>query len=462
MSVDSRALIGQFRHLGLTDELLLALEKTYLIRREVNTVGGFSFEISHDTLVTPIQKAKKDRKYIEEKALAAQKAAEREEQLAEAKAKAAKDRRSKQIAYGLFTLAIVGLAFSVWQYFEAKQANRNVVYMLMREADKSILSLDYDAALDKCQTALSLGVANDSIHQRLQEIAYFYTETDTFKAALNILKLMDIKGDTNRNVLREAIEKLSPQYFDFLEHRYYPKMISVEGGKFKMDSLYEVEVSSFKMAETETTVWQYFLFQRATKHREPSTPTWQWKGDNPIVNISWYDATFYLNWLTERRGLQKGYELSNKRGNEPYINYDVFIDDDKKGYRLPTEAEWEFAARGGMKTKGYTFSGSDDIEEVAWYSTNSKSQTHSVRAKKANELGLFDMSGNVWEWCNDWYDEYNLKMVKNPRGAKEGSSRVIRGGFWGSSDDDCRVSNRDFDDPYSHNYGYGFRCVRYD
>ena len=118
--------------------------------------------------------------------------------MAEAKAQAAKDRRSKQIAYGLSIAAIIGLAFAVFQYLEAKKANKNVVYMLMREADKSILGLDYSAALDKCQTALSLGVANDSIQQRLQEIAYFYTETDTFNAAFNTLKLMDIKVDTNR------------------------------------------------------------------------------------------------------------------------------------------------------------------------------------------------------------------------------------------------------------------------
>jgi formylglycine-generating enzyme required for sulfatase activity len=474
MSVDSRALLGQFASFGLTEKLLVDLEKTYLIRREVNTVGGFSFEISHDTLVAPIQKAKAERKAIEEKERLERERIENERQMAETKAQAAKDRRSKQIAYGLSIAALIGLAIAVWQFFEARQANRNVEYLLMRDADKSILSLDYNVALEKCQTALSLGVAKDSTYQRLQEIAYFYTETDTFKAALNTLSLMNINADTNRSVLREAIKKISPSYFESLEHRYYPEMIHIKGGANHWRYAYDqndkvkdsafIKLNSFSMAVTETTVWQYFIFQRVTKHREPSTPTWQWKGNNPIVNISWYDAAFYLNWLSEKRGLQKGYELTNKSGDELYIGYDVVINNDKKGYRLPTEAEWEFAARGGTKSKGYEFSGANEIEEVAWYTTNSKSQTHPIRDKKANELGLFDMSGNVWEWCNDyWSDAYDISQKENPRGAEKGSRRVVRGGSWNYGlYFACAVSYRYDFSPNLHNDGIGFRCVRYD
>ena len=593
MSVDSRALIGQFRHLGLTDDLLLALEKTYLIRREVNTVGGFSFEISHDTLVAPIQKAKKDRKHIEEKALAAQKAAEREEQLTEAKRQADIERNRRIRSNIALLVAVLGLLFAAWQYFnaerakkealtqkdfaekskneadlaknvaigerikadslgkvavaeadkalqnfklaekraieakqnadaatkarqeaennlklaneqkgiatdalkqaevnlqkakdeeakalaeqtktkkaldEAQAANIRVVASNIRDIEQHILKLEYDAALDKCQTALVLNVESqkDTLQKRILEIAYFYTETDTAEVAIKALNLIKQTGFSANapNIiqnLQAEIRNLSPpQYFEHLEERYYPKMIEVEGGKFKMDSTYEVEVSSFKMAETETTVWQYFLFQRATKYIEPSTPSWQWKGDNPIVNISWYDAAFYLNWLSERRGLQKGYELTNKRGDEPYISYDVLIDYDNKGYRLPTEAEWEFAARGGIRTNSYEYSGSDVIEEVAWYSINSKSQTHSIRTKKANELGLFDMSGNVYEWCSDWYDTYNSTAVSNPTGATKGTSRVLRGGGWGINAQDCRVALRSGSTPSVRSTALGFRVI---
>ncbi|MBL7817564.1 MAG: SUMF1/EgtB/PvdO family nonheme iron enzyme [Saprospiraceae bacterium] len=450
-SVDRHDLI----QMGLTENLLMDLEKTYLIRREVNTVGGFSFEISHDTLVAPIQKAKKERKEVEEKERLAQEQIEKEKQLAEAKAQAAKDRRSKQIAYGLSIAALFGLAIAVWQFLAAREANRNVVYMLVREADKSILSLDYDAALEKCQTALGLGVANDSINQRLQEIAYFYTETDTFKAALNTLNLMNIYADTNRTALRAAIQKMSPSYFDSLEHRYYPQMISVEGGKFKMDSTYQVEVSSFKIAKTETTVWQYFVYLKSKRQKPYNTPAWQYSGDNPMIYVSWDDAIEYNNWLSERMQMRKIYTVDTSKNA-------VLIDYNAKGYRLPTEAEWEFAARGGNLSKGFEFSGDSVLTNVAWFNDNSNSRTHSVATKKINELGLFDMSGNVWEWCNDWYAAYDISQKENPRGAGKGSSRVVRGGSWVINDDYCRVSVRYLVSAVSHDSYIGFRCVRYD
>ncbi|MFK7904099.1 MAG: formylglycine-generating enzyme family protein, partial [Chitinophagales bacterium] len=125
------------------------------------------------------------------------------------------------------------------------------------------------------------------------------------------------------------------------------------------------------------------------------------------------------------------------------------------------EAEWEFAARGGNESRGYKFSGSDDIGEVAWYDKNSEDKTHSVGSKKANELGLYDMSGNVWEWCQDWYDEnyYANSPLKNPQGVEKGKYRVLRGGSWNNHSLNCRVSvrNRSYP-PYGFNY-VGFRLV---
>lgn len=123
-----------------------------------------------------------------------------------------------------------------------------------------------------------------------------------------------------------------------------------------------------------------------------------------------------------------------------------------KTYRLPTEAEWEFAARGGTKTKGNKYSGSNNIDEVAWYGSNSGSSTHAVGCKKANELGLFDMSGNVWEWCSDWCDVFGSTAPTNPKGAEADSYRVFRGGSWYYDAPHCRVA-------YRSGHSAGFRIT---
>ena len=213
-------------------------------------------------------------------------------------------------------------------------------------------------------------------------------------------------------------------------------MIRVEGGTFQMGSddsdafdgekpVHSVMVSSFYMGETEVTqaLW------KAVMGSNPSN----FKGDNlPVEYVSWNDCQKFIRKLNGLTG---------------------------KNFRLPTEAEWEYAARGGKKSNGYKYAGSNTIDGVAWHDGNSGSKTHPVKTKSPNELGLYDMSGNVWEWCGDWYGSYSSGFQTNPTGPSSGLNRVLRGGSWYINAGDCRVSSRDgFDPDYGLNY-FGFRLV---
>lgn len=200
-------------------------------------------------------------------------------------------------------------------------------------------------------------------------------------------------------------------------------MVKVAGGTFQMGAtseqgsdyysnerpVHQVTLSDYYIGETEVTqeLWQ------AVMGTNPS----YFSGSNqlPVECVSWNDCQEFIKKLNSLTGEQ---------------------------FRLPTEAEWEFAARGGTASKGYKYSGSDTIGDVAWYDGNSNSKTHEVGTKTPNELGLFDMSGNVWEWCQDWYGSYGSAAQTNPTGPSSGSYRVDRGGGWHSVARYCRVSHR--------------------
>jgi len=130
-----------------------------------------------------------------------------------------------------------------------------------------------------------------------------------------------------------------------------------------------------------------------------------------------------------------------------------------KNYRLPTEAEWEYAARGGSKSQGFKYAGSNNLKEVGWFSENAKSKTHPVGQNKPNELGLYDMSGNVNEWCSDWYGDYASAARTNPTGAENGAFRVLRGGSWADDARRCRISSRLGSMPEYRNSDTGFRLA---
>ncbi|MBO5728490.1 MAG: SUMF1/EgtB/PvdO family nonheme iron enzyme [Paludibacteraceae bacterium] len=207
------------------------------------------------------------------------------------------------------------------------------------------------------------------------------------------------------------------------------KMKYVEGGEFMMGATAEqgddawddekpahrVSLDSYYIGETQVTqaLW------KAVMGENPS----RWKDDNlPVETISWNDCQEFIRKLNQLTG---------------------------RTFALPTEAQWEFAARGGKLSKGYKYAGSDNLNEVAWFGYNSNSQTHPVAQKKPNELGLYDMSCNVWEWCNDWYDSnyYQSSSERNPQGPTSGGLRVLRGGGWSNVARFCRVSRRGLDYP---------------
>jgi formylglycine-generating enzyme len=154
------------------------------------------------------------------------------------------------------------------------------------------------------------------------------------------------------------------------------------------------------------------------------------RADRPVEKVSWFDAVRFCNRLSEREGLRPAYRINGE---------DVSSDWGADGYRLPTEAEWEFAARAGTDLK---YAGSDNLDEVGWYDENSDDETHPVGAKKANAWNLHDMSGNVWEWCWDWTGDYSSGTATDPRCPSSGSIRVCRGGSWFYDAGNARVAYR--------------------
>lgn len=221
----------------------------------------------------------------------------------------------------------------------------------------------------------------------------------------------------------------------------------VEGGTFTMGKIsgdthavdnespqHRVRVNSFMIGTYEVTQEQW----KWVMGSNPSHFTGS--GRLPVENVSWDDCQKFLKELNRKR-TQIDASLANA----------VF--------RLPTEAEWEFAARGGTRQKSNIYSTSDYISNVGWYERNSSKRTHSVGKKSANELGIYDMTGNVWEWCSDWYGYYSTAFQDNPQGPKTGSNRVIRGGAWNSEAKYCRVTYRGGNNTtVCHNYN-GLRLI---
>ena len=215
------------------------------------------------------------------------------------------------------------------------------------------------------------------------------------------------------------------------------EMVKVEAGSFNMGATPEMQnpdedekpvhrvtlTNNYYIGKYEVTqaLWKTVMGNKSSR----------FKGDNlPVEKVSWNNCQKFISKLNKLTG---------------------------KSFCLPTEAEWEFAARGGKKSRGYQYSGSNTLGDVAWYEGNSGSKTHAVGTKQPNELGIYDMTGNVYEWCQDWYGSYSSSPQTNPIGAVSGSCRVYRGGCWVSSARNCRTSYRGRRTP---DFRYGFLGLR--
>ena len=250
-------------------------------------------------------------------------------------------------------------------------------------------------------------------------------------------------------------------------------MVLVQGGTFEMGDLYgegsgnarpvhTVTVSSFYMGRHDVTFDEYDAFCAATGSVTLDDLGWG-RGKMPVINVTWFEAVSYCNWLSAREGLNPCYAVNGT---------DVTCDFEASGYRLPTEAEWEYAARArGTKVR---FGNGKEIADSAEMNFNAqvvtpfsvagsyRARSTPVDAFRPNDLGLFDMAGNVWQWCWDWYDVayYRKSAPSDPRGPASGAERVLRGGAWHNPADKSRAMGRGYYNPNVRYADFGFRIVR--
>lgn len=408
-------------------------------------------------------------------------------------------RRKKKVTVAIrvsiIAFLLIFLVFAIRQWQKAIDAPKIAVPFVLEDAEVDMQKLRFEEALSKCQDAYELNNNEESdtlslLSQELIELAYFYWESTKRDTALSLIEKaasLYNPSDSVKKSMNEELEKafaagkqqrwskckshfmkvlvmMNRPWLNQLSGLFYPEMLPIEGAKFIMGGEWEayhtdsILVDDFFMASTEITFLQYALYCEATgkdsiKRIKPHVD-WGTNGDNPVVYVSWKEAAQYANWLSEKQRKTPVYEFRGSR---------VDIDPTANGFRLPTEAEWEYAANGGKNAMNTRFSGSNDVEEVAWFSENSKSRTQKVKSKKANVLGLYDMSGNVGEWCQNSYQAPSNKRYARPSAHFASSGRyqrrAVRGGWWNGSENMLRITDRAFVRQDARDFGIGFRLV---
>ena len=239
---------------------------------------------------------------------------------------------------------------------------------------------------------------------------------------------------------RSATAGMSQAQKDRIIQNLINNMVYIQGGTFMMGATSEQgwdadgdEKPAHQVTLSAFSIGQYEVTQEEWQAVMGSNPS-DFKGaKRPVDNVSWNDCQEFIRKLNAMTG---------------------------RRFRLPTEAEWEYAARGGNRSQGYKYSGSNNLNSVAWYWDNSSETTHDVGQKSPNELGIYDMSGNVWEWCSDWYGNYSSSSQTNPTGSYSGSSRGNLGGSWNYFARGCRVSDRSLSTPDYRSSILGFRLAQ--
>ena len=291
-------------------------------------------------------------------------------------------------------------------------------------------------------------------------VGFRVIKTENIKKSKRLENLPIIKVGTNR------VNEVHTELVFIM-----PGTVLVEKGSFQMgnmmESAYDWELPvhtvtftyDFYIGEYEVAFEQYDRYCYETKIGKPDDYRYG-RGLKPVIDVSWYDAIGYCNWRSEKEGLAKAYDSD---GNFLDSNGNITTDPSLvEGYRLPTEAEWEYAAKGGNKSKGFKYSGSDNIGDVAWYYGNAHSRICDVGTKLPNELGIYDMSGNVSEWCMDWYDGkyYENSPAVNPYNSNPGNDRTFRGGSVHNSLWYTYTAYRYYISPNNRSTNVGFRIVK--